>query len=46
MTYRRAFDHLGNPVQAQDRPDWQHKLIQRAAWVTVAVCAAIMLWGR
>jgi hypothetical protein len=45
MTYRQAFDRLGNPVQPA-KPDWQHKLIQRAAWVTVVACAAIMLWGR
>lgn len=46
MTYRQAFDRLGNPIAAPHRPDWQHKLIQRAAWATVAACVAIMLWGR
>lgn len=46
MTYCQAFDRIGNPIAPPCKPDWQHKLIQRASWATVAACAAILLWVR
>lgn len=45
MNYRQAFDRLGNQVPPP-KADWQHKLIQRAAWTCALACAAILLWGR
>lgn len=46
MTYRQTFDHLGNPIAQPEPADWQHKLIQRAAWTTAAICAAMLIWLR
>jgi len=43
VTYQQGFDRLGNPVPPP-KPDWQHRLIQRAAWVTVVASIAILLW--
>jgi hypothetical protein len=45
MTYRQAFDRLGNQV-TPPKPDWQHRLIQGAAWATAVVCLLILIWRR
>ncbi|MEI6599859.1 MAG: hypothetical protein WCN21_05265 [Comamonadaceae bacterium] len=45
MTYRRAFDRLGNQVQPP-KPDWQHRAIQGGSVATIVVCLFILLWVR
>ncbi len=45
MTYRDGFDNLGNPLPTP-KPDWQHKLIQRGAWITALVCIGMLIWLR
>lgn len=45
MTYQHGFDRLGNQVKPP-KPDWQHRLIQRAALITIVACAAMLVWGR
>lgn len=45
MTYHQAFDRLGNQLPPP-KPDWQNKLIQRAAWTTAVICLAILTWWR
>lgn len=45
MSYHQAFDRIGNQVKPA-KPDWQYRLIQRAALVTIVACIAILLWGR
>lgn len=46
MSYRNTFDHLGNPVYQSAEKDWQHRVIRWGTVITIAACAAIMLWGR
>lgn len=45
MTYRQAFDRLGNPVYRRQR-DWQHRVIRWASAITAAACMGIAIWGR
>lgn len=46
MSYHQQFDHLGNPVYRQAKPDLQHRIIRWASGITIVVCLGIMLWGR
>lgn len=46
MNYQQSFDRLGNPVYRRRQPDWQHRLIRRAAVAAIAACLFVMLWVR
>ena len=42
MTYRQAFDRLGNPVYRRSETPIGHKIIQRVGLVVSLVCIALM----
>lgn len=44
MTYRQAFDRLGNPVHRRSETPLGHKIIQRAGAVVCIVCI-VLLYG-
>ncbi|MDP3651632.1 MAG: hypothetical protein Q8R67_08110 [Rhodoferax sp.] len=45
MNYHHGFDRLGNQVPPP-KPDWQHRLIRWASYVTGAVCLFMLVWVR
>ena len=44
-SYHQHFDRLGNQVPPPE-PDWQHKLLQAASFVTALACLFILIWVR
>lgn len=42
MTYRQAFDRLGNPVYRRADTPIGHKIIQRVGLVACVVCIALL----
>ncbi len=45
MSYHQGFDRLGNQIKPP-KADWQHRLIQRAALLTIMACICVLLWTR
>ena len=42
MTYRQAFDRLGNPVHRRGAQPIGHKIIQRVGLVVCMVCIVLL----
>ena len=46
MTYRQAFDRLGNPVYRTSRQPIGHTVLQTIGWTVFAGCLAVFVWVR
>lgn len=46
MTYRQAFDRLGNPIARRHATPLVHRIIQCASGIAMVVLACMVAWGR